>query len=142
MSHRLNHVVLIDDNETTNFLNRRLLDKLQVTQQISVFTSAAQAFQTVWGENSATVAPPELVFVDLHMPQMDGVEFLALFQNLPAAVRARTRMAVLTTSLLPADRDRVAVFTGIEYLVKPLSREKLEKLIGRFFPHVRVAPVV
>ena len=141
MSHRLNHVVLIDDNETTNFLNRRLLDKLQVTQQVSVFTNAAQAFQTVWGEGRAAEAPPELVFVDLHMPQMDGVEFLALFHSLPAAVRARTRMAVLTTSLLPTDRDRVAVFTGIEYLVKPLSREKLEKLIGRFFPHVQVAPV-
>ena len=142
---RLRKVVLIDDNETTNFLNERLLKRLGVTEEVKVFADAAEGFSYLWGPDGCANKPtdadapePELIFVDLRMPGLDGVEFLELYSNLTPAARERTKLAVLTTSMLPTDRARVAAYPDVEYLVKPLSREKLERLFAEHFPHVQL----
>ena len=137
---RLRKVVLIDDNETTNFLNERLLNRLGVTDEVEVFVDANEGFRHVWG--SANLPRPELVFVDLRMPGIDGIEFLELYRSLSPNVRAHTKLAILTTSMLPSDRARVAAYPEVDYLVKPLSREKIERLLADHFPHVELVSAV
>ncbi|MBC6697629.1 response regulator [Hymenobacter puniceus] len=136
MPNKLRSVVLIDDNETTIFLNNRLLNRLEVADNILTFARAEQAFQALWGQET-TGAPahdtPDLVFVDLKMPGMDGFEFLQRFNELPESVRQRTVLTVLTTSMHAADTARVAQYPNIEYLSKPLTEEKMEKLLNKRF---------
>ncbi|MBD2715877.1 response regulator [Microvirga sp. STR05] len=136
MSKKLRNVVLVDDNETTSFLNNRLLNRLEVADRIHTFSRAEQAFQFLWGPDQTGVGPddiPELVFVDLKMPGMDGFEFLKLYDELPEAAKERTVMAVLTTSMHAADTARVAQYPNVEYLAKPLTEEKMEKLMKKRF---------
>lgn len=136
MDRKLRNVVLVDDNETTSFLNNRLLSRLNVADQVHTFSKADQAFQFLWGEDPAsnpTKDVPELVFVDLKMPGMDGFEFLKLYNELPASSREKTVMAVLTTSMHAADTARVAQYEGVEYLAKPLTEEKMQKLLEKRF---------
>ena len=132
----LNHIVLVDDNETTSFLNNRLLARLGTASQVSTFTRAEEAFTHFWGdENAAGAAPaaPELMFVDLKMPGVSGFEFLQMYDALPAPVKEKTVMAVLTTSLHSADTARVAQYPNVEYLTKPLTEEKMTMLLARRF---------
>jgi CheY-like chemotaxis protein len=136
MARKLRNVVLVDDNETTSFLNNRLLSRLNIADQVHTFSKADQAFQFLWGEdpaNNPTKEVPELVFVDLKMPGMDGFEFLKLYNELPASSREKTVMAVLTTSMHAADTARVAQYEGVEYLAKPLTEEKMQKLLEKRF---------
>ncbi|MFD2786353.1 response regulator [Hymenobacter rubripertinctus] len=136
MAHKLRNIVLVDDNETTSFLNNRLLSRLNVAEQVHTFSKAEQAYQQIWGgDKGVQPAPdaPELVFVDLKMPGMDGFEFLKLYSDLPESVREKTVMAVLTTSMHSADTARVAQYAGVEYLAKPLTEEKMDKLLEKRF---------
>ncbi|QIX62336.1 response regulator [Hymenobacter lutimineralis] len=135
MTQKLQRIVLVDDNETTSFLNNRLLNRLEVAEQIQTFSKAEQAFQELWGGPNAQprADAPNLVFVDLKMPGMDGFEFLELFNKLPDAVRGQTVMAVLTTSMHAADTARVAQYPDVEYLAKPLTEEKMQKLLKKRF---------
>ncbi|RFP66933.1 response regulator [Hymenobacter lapidiphilus] len=136
MASRLRNIVLVDDNETTSFLNNRLLSRLEVAEQVHTFHKAEQAYQQIWGDEKGEAAPtdaPDLVFVDLKMPGMDGFEFLKLFSALPPEVREKTVMAVLTTSMHAADTARVAQYEGVEYLAKPLTEEKMIKLLEKRF---------
>ncbi|SES89510.1 response regulator [Hymenobacter actinosclerus] len=135
MASKLRSIVLVDDNETTSFLNNRLLSRLEVAEQVYTYHKAEQAYQQIWGEekSEATSAAPDLVFVDLKMPGMDGFEFLKLFSALPPEVREKTVMAVLTTSMHAADTARVAQYPNVEYLAKPLTEEKLSKLLEKRF---------
>ena len=126
----LNHIALVDDNETTSFLNNRLLGRLAVAEQVSTFSRADEAFEKLWdGEKQA----PELVFVDLKMPGVSGFEFLKMYSNLPKPVQDKTVLAVLTTSMHAADTARVAEYPNVEYLTKPLTEEKMQKLLNKRF---------
>lgn len=135
MSANLNHIVLVDDNETTSFLNNRLLGRLAVADHVSTFSRADEAFEQLWGSaNGGSSAPaPDLVFVDLKMPGVSGFEFLELYNALPQPVQDKTVMAVLTTSMHGADTARVAKYPNVEYLTKPLTEEKMLKLLEKRF---------
>ncbi|GAA4040927.1 hypothetical protein GCM10022409_28640 [Hymenobacter glaciei] len=133
MSANLNHIVLVDDNETTSFLNNRLLGRLAVANQVSTFSRADEAFEQLWGEQAEANAAPDLVFVDLKMPGVSGFEFLELYNALPQPVQEQTVMAVLTTSMHGADTARVAQYPNVEYLTKPLTEEKMRKLLEKRF---------
>lgn len=133
MSANLNHIVLVDDNETTSFLNNRLLGRLAVANQVSTFSRADEAFEQLWGEQAAGGQKPDLVFVDLKMPGVSGFEFLELYNALPQPVQEQTVMAVLTTSMHGADTARVAQYPNVEYLTKPLTEEKMRKLLEKRF---------
>ncbi len=133
MSGSLNHIVLVDDNETTSFLNNRLLGRLAVAGQVTTYTRADEAFAQLWGGEEARAEAPDLVFVDLKMPGVSGFEFLKMYSHLPQAVQAKTVMAVLTTSMHQADTARVAEYPNVEYLTKPLTEEKMNKLLEKRF---------
>ena len=136
MPESLNHIVLVDDNETTSFLNNRLLARLGTALKVSTFTRADEAFACLWGYDSGQPAAPQapdLVFVDLKMPGVSGFEFLQMYTELPKSVQERTVMAVLTTSLHSADTARVAQYPNVEYLTKPLTEEKVQKLLAKRF---------
>ncbi|WP_345220479.1 response regulator [Hymenobacter koreensis] len=134
MARKLQKVVLIDDNETTSFLNNRLLQRLELAENVLSFTNAEQAFAHFWGKQSGSDSDaPELVFVDLKMPGMDGFEFLNQYNRLAPEQREKTVMAVLTTSMHSADTTRVAQYEGVEYLAKPLTEEKMQRLLQKRF---------
>lgn len=135
MSANLNHIVLVDDNETTSFLNNRLLGRLAVADHVSTFSRADEAFEQLWGsvEGGHEGQAPDLVFVDLKMPGVSGFEFLELYNALPQPVQDKTVMAVLTTSMHGADTARVAKYPNVEYLTKPLTEEKMRKLLEKRF---------
>lgn len=135
MSANLNHIVLVDDNETTSFLNNRLLGRLAVADRVSTFSRADEAFEQLWGgaNGGSSMPAPDLVFVDLKMPGVSGFEFLELYNALPQPVQDKTVMAVLTTSMHGADTARVAKYPNVEYLTKPLTEEKMLKLLEKRF---------
>ncbi len=138
----LNHIVLVDDNETTSFLNNRLLSRLALSGQVSTFSRADEAYHFLWkdAQTPAAQSMADLVFVDLKMPGMSGFEFLEQYNQLPADVQDRTVVAVLTTSMHAADTARVAQYPNVEYLTKPLTEEKLQRLLAKRFA-INVLPV-
>jgi CheY-like chemotaxis protein len=129
----LNHIVLVDDNETTSFLNNRLLGRLALAGKVTTFTRAEEASRALWGDEQAALTPADLVFVDLKMPGMSGFDFLEQYNQLPTDVQERTVVAVLTTSMHSADTARVAQYPNVEYLTKPLTEEKLQRLLAKRF---------
>lgn len=137
MPDKLNHIVLVDDNETTSFLNNRLLSRLGIASQVSTFMRADEALTTLWGQNATAADVPDLLFVDLKMPGLSGFDFLERFTELPTEVQERTVVAVLTTSMHSADTARVSQYPNVEYLTKPLTEEKMQKLLSKRFATVK-----
>lgn len=139
MKKKLSGVLLIDDDDTTNFLNQRLLDRMKVTDNIRTFVNGKQAFDYLYNvsnnnyeKEDSNYFKPELIFLDINMPVMDGFEMLELYERLDAGFRSNIIMAVLTTSTHPQDTANFKRYNA-EYLTKPLTAEKVNALLKKHF---------
>ena len=126
-------VLLVDDSIDDNFINTRLLRKTGFTAHVEVMKDGLDALaylRSLAGAGAdAAAESPQVVFLDIRMPRLDGFEFLEEYEKLPADFRRGIVVVVLTSSLLTQDRERAADFGSlVHYLVKPLTREKLEEL--------------
>lgn len=136
---KLNGVLLIDDDDTTNFLNQRLLERMQVTENIRTFVNGKQAFDYLYNVSNNNYEhtdenyfQPELIFLDINMPVMDGFEMLDLYERLDEEFRKKIVLAVLTTSTHPQDTATAKKYQA-EYLTKPLTADKVNALITKYF---------
>lgn len=134
-------VILVDDDGTTNFLNQRLLQNVVPAQRVLVAQHGAEGLallrQVLGGPDAADPAP-WLVLLDVKMPVMDGFAFLEAYQQLPTAQQRRAAVVMLTTSLHPADLERLQRLPITGLIAKPLTAAKLTPLLQGESP----APVI
>ena len=127
---RISTILLVDDDETTNFLHERLLDRLDVFEQVLVARNGAQALEILTQPNARfSSINPVLVLLDLNMPVMNGFEFLKAFQALPPAQQRCAVIVVLTSSLNAQDLARTTNLPVAGFLTKPLNQDKIDTLL-------------
>lgn len=134
MSTQLNCILLIDDDEPTNFLNKLTLEQAACTRHIHVAQSGQEALDYLRDIPAGKALRPDLIFLDINMPAMDGWEFLEKYRSLPPERKADIVLIMLTTSLNPDDEFRtqnIPEVSGFEN--KPLSQQRLEQLLKKYF---------
>ena len=131
---KLRSVLLVDDDPTNNFLNERLLLRLDVAEHIALAENGQQALAVL--QQAGEAEPPgypALILLDIQMPIMNGIEFLQAYAQLPPAQRRATTVVVLTTSLDPRDLSRLAGLPAAGRINKPLTPEKLATVLDLHF---------
>jgi CheY-like chemotaxis protein len=130
----LHCTLLVDDDPTTNYLNRKLLEKLDVTEQVLVALNGQEALQVLAAEcTEASPTCPALIFLDVNMPVMDGFSFLAAYQQLPQIKQQSIVIVMLTTSMHPRDLQRLEALPVAGFLSKPLNSAKVNDIMQAHF---------
>jgi CheY-like chemotaxis protein len=134
MSKKLNCVILIDDDEPTNFLHRRVIERYGCAERIEVFQEAQLALDFLHTTENGVFVRPELIFLDINMPGMNGWEFLMAYEELSEEQRADIVVLMLTTSLNPDDKAQAESFEEVcGFLSKPLTKELLKEILEKHF---------
>jgi CheY-like chemotaxis protein len=128
-------VLLVDDDPTTNFLNKLLLTRMGVVQQVLVAENGEQALRTLdqLCQVSESLACPLLILLDMNMPVLNGLGFLEAYAQLSLAHQQPIVIVMLTTSLHPADLARAEQLPIAGFLTKPLTQEKVANLWQQHF---------
>ncbi len=129
---KLNCVLLVDDDETTNFVNQMLLEHMEVTRQVLVALNGKEALDVI-RQQCGQQCCPELILLDINMPEMNGFEFLEAYEKLEFAHKQSVVIVMLTTSLNPKDVDRVRDMPIKDFLNKPLTEDKVHGLFREHF---------
>ena len=135
----LNCILLIDDDEATNFIHTIIINKLLINVQVPVAINGIVGLEylTETGKYSGRddLPMPSIILLDINMPGMNGWEFLEEYKKLPEEQKAKMMVAMLTTSLNPDDRKRAKLYKGevIEFLNKPLTVENLREIVDSYF---------
>jgi len=131
---KLNAVMLIDDNEIDNLINLKMVESIDMSHNIFVHSGAKSALEYLRNiekiKEEATKFLPELIFLDIDMPIMDGFQFIDEFEKLAEETKEYCKIIMLTSSLDPKDISKSKKNKYIlKYLNKPLTQESLKKFV-------------
>ena len=129
---KYHNVMLIDDNEIDNLINQKMIEAAVVAENIYTHTSAKSAIEFLRNVEKLEVADkvlPDVIFLDIDMPLMDGFQFLDEFEKLGNGIKKKCKIIMLTSSINPQDFTRSKKYTSVkQYLNKPLTNESIVKL--------------
>lgn len=138
MKKKLQCVLLIDDDEPTNFINKVIIERSDCADHIQISESAEEALdylrQQGNSSNNGGSLSPELIFLDINMPKLNGWDFLEEYREWQRSQNYDPVIVMLTTSLNPEDEKRARQTAEVSgYESKPLNKSKLDELMQRHF---------
>lgn len=127
---QVNSILLIDDDNIFNFLNKTIILKGNFARNVNSFCHTQKALDYLWELwDSGNEKFPEIIFLDINMRDMDGWEFLKKFEAFPESALEDCHVFMLTSSIDKNDIEISKSFrTVMDFISKPLSTEILKKL--------------
>lgn len=117
--------LLIDDNYIDNFVTRKILESNKFADEIIVHQSPLDALTEI----KQGLINPDVIFLDIRMPQMTGFEFLEEYEQIEFENKNLAKIYMLSSSLDPTDMTKS---TGSKYVAqfihKPLTYESIAEL--------------
>lgn len=139
LTKKLNCILLVGDYEFSNIFNRKFLERSSASNYVYSVKNGKQALDFLLKEgrfdpqSAHTIPKPDLIFLDINMPIMDGWEFLKEFKQLSEHFKDIV-IIVLTTSPNPDDEQKARSIMDVDgYYVKPLTHNILEEIQDKYF---------
>jgi CheY-like chemotaxis protein len=133
---KINAVLLIDDDEPTNFIHKKIIQNSGLVEIIHIVQGGREALHFL-SSNEIKVNNghiPDVIFLDINMPAMDGWEFLAEYKKLETVQVKRIIIVMLTTSLNPDDELKAREIKEVYgYKNKPLTKQMIEEIVNKEF---------
>ena len=124
-SPRYECIMLVDDNSIDNFINKQMMESCGFASEVMVCQSAQEGLQHLMtGKNL-----PQVIFLDINMPEMSGFDFLDAMQQMPEIVKHHCRVIMLSSSESFKDLNRANKNQFVrKFLNKPLTMEILSAI--------------
>lgn len=114
-------IVLVDDVPIANFIMKKLVTSVAPGATVLDFTDSIKAL------NSLAEINPDIIFLDLNMPDMDGFQFLEGMRERGL----KHKVVILSSSSSEVDKKQATTYENVHgYYVKPLDKEPLEKILA------------
>jgi two-component SAPR family response regulator len=127
-------VMLVDDSDTDLFINEAMIKYANFSEDIISFSSSSKAMEYLKKYAGISNAPeiPDVIFLDINMPMMNGFEFIREYQSLPASLREKCHIVLLSSTFnvqdIQSGSDNKEV---VGLIAKPLTLESLNDMIGK-----------
>lgn len=123
-------ICIIDDDEIYQYTVTRNIESQKLAKKILVFSDGEEAMQFLIDNVSNSSNIPDIIFLDINMPIMDGWQFLEEYINIKPKLGKAVTIYMVSSSVDEADIQRAKKISEIsDYLIKPISPDKLKSVI-------------
>jgi CheY-like chemotaxis protein len=135
MENPIDMVMLVDDNDTDNFISKRIIEITKFAKRIEVKNSGKSALEFLEKEQNNPQNLPNIIFLDINMPIVDGFVFLFEFELFPDELKQKCKVVILSSSDNKRDIEKIVDNDYVvKFITKPLNEQALKEL--REIPHL------
>lgn len=126
--------MLIEDCEADNYLHKKIIADVGAADEVITMRCGEDALHYINSNKDAECAQPDLIFVDINTPGMEGWDFVEEFEKFDNSIKSSSVIVMLSGSLNPDDRARAKAMPLIkEYRTKPLTRSVMREILEKHF---------
>ncbi len=122
------NVLLVDDDNVAHFINKRLLEVSGFAEQIFTANNGHEAINHISRTFDSKQVVPDIIFLDLNMPVMNGFKFIEALRKLSHIPYEKIKIVVLSSSSHDRDKEMALQLGITDYLSKPLSAQGINNL--------------
>ena len=123
--HSFYSIILIDDDPINNLINKRLISKMDLADQVEEFLEAEKALERI---EKLNIDENTLILLDINMPVMNGWDFLN--EYLKVFQSRKDRIVMLSSSINFQDRQKAKQYSCVEgFIEKPLTPDKFKIIL-------------
>ncbi|MBD0256715.1 MAG: response regulator [Cytophagales bacterium] len=121
--------MLVDDNDTDNFISRRIIEITKFAKNVEVKNSGKSALEYLEREQDNPGKLPDIIFLDINMPIVDGFVFLFEFEMFPDELKNKCKVVILSSSDNKRDIEKIVDNEHvIKFITKPLTEQALSEI--------------
>ncbi|MFV9483394.1 response regulator [Christiangramia sp. OXR-203] len=135
MGQKVELACIIDDDKIYVNLVKKIIEIKKLSENLLIYKNGKEAldyFKKTMSSVTHEDLLPDIIFLDLNMPVMDGWEFLNEFLKIKNNLNKKITLYVVSSSIDPRDLERVKSFNMVtDYLIKPIELKKFEKIFDK-----------
>ncbi|MGK0252963.1 MAG: CheY-like chemotaxis protein [Mariniflexile sp.] len=134
MKNKLKCILLVDDDQNDNFFHERVIKKTSSSTIVIEKNTGQEALDYIKSNNGDKAILPDLIFLDINMPGMNGWDFLKEYDRLNKEIQSSVIIIMLTSSDNEDDLSRAKAWNFVsDYITKPLTKEVMTDIIKKYF---------
>ena len=123
------HILIIDDDEINNFIAAKLIDKIPPKAKVSTCVNGQEGIDFVKNKLNNQDEFPDIIFLDINMPLMNGWEFLEEYEQIKNDIKKKVTINMLSSSVYNDDISKAETYTTVnKFISKPLTVDKIKDL--------------
>jgi CheY-like chemotaxis protein len=132
MSKKIANLWIIDDDPMATFYIKRLAELGELADIITIYDKARGAVDYLLQHKTSQEHLPDVILLDIYMPDMDGWGFLEEFATIKDQLEKKIHIYIISSSGNLRDINRArSISTVTEYIQKPVTKEKLAEIVSR-----------
>lgn len=126
----LTKICIVDDDDIYRFTIERTLESLELATKTMTFSDGEQAINFISDHHNEDAELPDIIFLDIDMPVMDGFQFMEEYEKIKSNVAKDMTIYMVSSSMDPVDIDSAKKIASIsDYIVKPISSDRLKSIL-------------
>lgn len=133
----MRRLVMIDDNQIEHLIMQKMFDRYELFHNADHASDGRVIIDLLSKEETHTTEIPDIIFLDLHMPDFSGWDFLEQFEKLQQSLKKSVRIYIVSSSVNPEDIARAKKYPFVhDFITKPVKRDLLDSLYASYLDRI------